>query len=241
MSQHDSSEKSIFGKTGKFQPRDLPGLLASHPATPERLAWRLCQEFCGEDAVSSEAKQELAVGLRAKQLRIDWAVETILRSEMFFSTANLMSRIADPASFLLGPLRSLECLHNPPSALTVADALRRMGLDLFTPPNVGGWPGGRPWLSTRTVLARANAIADLLYGRMNLPPVPVDLAPLLQRHHVGENPSDAIRFLGELFWGGIDGQSIDELLLAVRDEPNRSSQLRRVAMLMLTRRHAHLH
>jgi hypothetical protein len=31
-----------------------------------------------------------------------------------------------------------------------------LGQDLFYPPNVGGWPGGRSWLTTRAVLGRAN-------------------------------------------------------------------------------------
>ena len=241
LSRHDSGAKSIFGKTGQFVPRDLPDLLLSQPAAAKRLAWRLCREFCAEDAVSPAAIDELATGLRANQLSINWAVETILRSELFFNTANLQNRVADPASFLLGPLRSLECQHNPPCTLAVADALRRMGLDLFNPPNVGGWPGGRTWLSTRTVVARANVVADFVHGRLHVPTAPLDLVPFLQRHSVGESLSDAIQFLGSLFWGSIDDRSIDELVLAVRDEPNRSRQLRQVVVMMLTSSQAQFH
>ncbi len=240
-SQHDRGSKTIFGKTGEFQPQDLPDLLAAHPATSQRLAWRLCREFCGENVVDPEAMQELAAGLRANQLRIAWAVETILRSEIFFGATNLHRRVADPASFLLSALRAVECFRDPPSTLAVADALRRMGLDLFAPPNVGGWPGGRAWISTRTVIARHNAIADFVYGRWHFPTAPVDLVPLLQRHHIGDNLPDALRFLGNLFWGDIDGGLMDELSQTVREEPDRSSQLRQLLVMMLTRSQAHLH
>jgi hypothetical protein len=39
-----------------------------------------------------------------------------------------------------------------------------MGQDLFDPPNVGGWPGGRVWISSRTLIARANYAAALVEG-----------------------------------------------------------------------------
>ena len=240
-SQHDSGEKTIFGKTALYRPQDLPDLFVSQTSTSERLAWRLCWEFFGENVVSDEALQELAAGLRANQLRIDGVVETILRSNLFFRVANLRSRIADPASFLICPLRSCECMSNPPSTLAVADSLRRMGLDLLTPPNVGGWPGGRAWLSTRTIVARTSAIADLVSGRWHLPTTPIDLEPLLQRNRVGESLADAIRFLGVLFWGTIDDGLIDAVLQTVRNEPSRSRQLREVVMLLLTRPQAQLH
>jgi hypothetical protein len=42
-----------------------------------------------------------------------------------------------------------------------------MGQPLFAPPNVKGWPGGKNWLNTSTVLARHNFALDL--ASANLP------------------------------------------------------------------------
>jgi hypothetical protein len=39
-----------------------------------------------------------------------------------------------------------------------------MGQDLFDPPNVGGWPGGRTWISSRVLIARSNYVAALIEG-----------------------------------------------------------------------------
>jgi len=89
-----------------------------------------------------QALGELAAGLRAQELDVRWGAETILRSELFFSPANIGSRVCDPVSFLVGPLRALECWRDPPSTLVLAEWVRRMGEDLFYPPNVGGWTGG---------------------------------------------------------------------------------------------------
>ncbi len=40
----------------------------------------------------------------------------------------------------------------------------RMGQDLFYPPNVGGWAGGRSWLSSRGMIARMNFATALAFG-----------------------------------------------------------------------------
>ena len=77
------------------------------------------------------------------------AVETVLRSELFFSDENLHARVADPVGFVVGTVRALERFAPPPSTLLLAEWTARLGQELFYPPNVGGWPGGRGWLSGR--------------------------------------------------------------------------------------------
>jgi uncharacterized protein (DUF1800 family) len=166
---HDAGEKTILHQTGTWNGADVADILLKQPATAERLAWRLTSEFFGENVVSDEAMAELVSHLRSTELDIAEAVEKILRSSLFFSDANINSRICDPVSFLVGPLRSLNCSDSPPSTLLLTEWLRRMGLDLFYPPNAGGWHGGRTWLSTRTVIARTNYAAALVTGRLHHP------------------------------------------------------------------------
>src|SRR5439155_3586783 len=130
---------------------------------------------------------------------IRWAVETILRSELFFSPANIGTRVCDPVSFLIGPLRALECWRQSPSTLVLAEWVSRMGQDLFYPPNVGGWSGSRAWLSTRTTIARANCIAALAAGQLSTPSRPPDLDQLIARHR--HNTAEEATFLPRLLFG----------------------------------------
>jgi hypothetical protein len=51
------------------------------------------------------------------------------------------------------------------SPATLATKLEAMGQPLFAPPNVKGWPGGRNWLNTSTVLARHNFAQAVASGR----------------------------------------------------------------------------
>jgi uncharacterized protein (DUF1800 family) len=94
---------------------------------------------------------ELAGQLRSDGLHIGRGVETILRSELFFSERNLHAQVGNPAGFVVGTVRALERFNRPPSTLLLAEWTGRMGEALFFPPNVGGWPGGRSWLSGRAV------------------------------------------------------------------------------------------
>jgi hypothetical protein len=116
-----------------------------------------------------------------------------------------------------------------------------MGLDLFLPPNVGGWTGGTSWLSTRTVIARTNAILDYLHGRLQLPAAPINLVPLLERHHIGNDPAEMVQFFGKLLWGDIDANLATELEQSASRESDKQQQIRTILETLLTQPRAHLH
>jgi len=220
---HDDGEKEIFGQSGNFTGDDLLKLTLVQPATARRLAWRLTSEFFGEDVVTSPAIDELANQLRSSQLHIGRCVETMLRSELFFSPANIGSRVADPVSFLISPLRALECWRQTPSTLIMAEWVSRMGQNLFYPPNVGGWPGGRAWLSTRTTIARTNYMAALAGGQLTSPPRPPNIESLVKQHTGGAGEANNTKFLSQLLFG--------------RDLPSSTSSV----LELLTSPVAHLH
>ena len=66
------------------------------------------------------------------------------------------------SSYVVGAVRALEMLDPAPSTPVLADWCGRLGQDLFYPPNVGGWPGGRSWITTRSAIGRANFAAALV-------------------------------------------------------------------------------
>src|SRR5262249_5006451 len=94
--QHDEGDKTILGRTGRFDGDEFADLRIAPPATSKRLAWRLCETFLGEGVADDSALAELAEQLRGGGLNIGRAVEMILRSELFFSGRNLHARVIDP-------------------------------------------------------------------------------------------------------------------------------------------------
>lgn len=105
---HDTAEKSIFGQKGRWRGDDVVRMLLELPATSSRLAIRICEQLMGEGAVGQEAVNELATGLRTRDLDVGWAVETVLRSEAFFADRNMRNRILSPAEFVIGSVHALE-------------------------------------------------------------------------------------------------------------------------------------
>jgi len=241
---HDEGVKTILGKTDRFDGDKLADLLLDQPATAHRLAWRLCQRFLGENVADDTAVTELAGRLRSDGLHIGRGVETILRSELFFSERNLHARVSDPAGFVVGTVRALERFGRPPSTLLLSEWTGRMGEELFFPPNVGGWPGGRSWLSGRAVVARANFAAALVEGRLNAgsaADVP-DLRGLAARHGRGNTTENALRFFSELLLGRQLEPAASETIRRVRvaGGGSESERFNQTVALLLSRPEAQL-
>jgi hypothetical protein len=197
---HDDGEKVILGRKARWRADDLLDHLLEHRATAERLAGRLCGLLLGEGAVPAESIQALASGVREHGLDVGWAVETVLRSRTFFGEAQLGNRVAGPVEYVVGAARALELFDAPPSTLVLADWAARLGQDLFYPPNVGGWPGGRAWITTRSVIGRANYAAALAAGDGVGRPK-LDAVGLARRHGRGRDLDDFLAFAGELLLG----------------------------------------
>jgi len=199
--RHDADEKIILGRKGKWTGADLVKMLLEHPATANRLAFRVCELFMGEGTTDKTAVKALADGLRERNLDIGWAVETVLRSRAFFAEANLGRRVLGPVEYVIGAARALELFEPPSSTLVLAEWTARLGQDLFYPPNVGGWPGGRAWLTTRALIGRANYAAALLDGTRVGRPGPMDALALAGRHGHGKDRDRAIAFYTKLLLG----------------------------------------
>jgi uncharacterized protein (DUF1800 family) len=177
-SKHDDGEKTLLGHKGRFSARDLLSILIDLPATARRLASRLCSVFMGERAIDNAGIAALADILRGNKLDIGKTVATVLQSRAFFAEENIGTRVIGPVEFVIGACCALAPRPLLPSTLLLADWTSRLGQELFEPPNVGGWPGGRAWLTPRALVGRANFAASFVEGRPVGLPGPLDAAAL---------------------------------------------------------------
>jgi uncharacterized protein (DUF1800 family) len=84
-------------------------------------------------------------------------------SEHFYDPRIMNQQIKGPVQLAVGAVRSL---NTPVRDLSIlADALDLMGQNLFFPPSVKGWDGGRAWINTSTLYVRQNILAFLLTGK----------------------------------------------------------------------------
>ncbi len=199
--RHDGSEKTILGRKAKYDGAKLLEWLLQQPAMARRVAVKLARQFFGESGVPADAMKQLADGLRERDLHIAWAVETILRSRRFFDGANVRSRILSPVEFVAGAARALELFDPAPSTLAMADWSARTGQDVFDPPNVGGWPGGKQWIHTRSLIARSNYSAALVTGPGSGRNIPYDPVAHAKKHGFGVSAAEVLTFHHRLLFG----------------------------------------
>jgi uncharacterized protein (DUF1800 family) len=239
---HDDGMKTILGRQGPWNGDDLVRQLLEHPATSERLANRLCGLFLGDGAASAAEVTSLAQGLHDHQLGIGWAVATILRSQTFFADAHIGNRVVSPVEYVVNAARALELIDPAPSTLVLADWAARLGQDLFYPPNVGGWPGGRAWITTRAVIGRANYAAALVAGNPVGRPA-FDALAFAQRHGRGGDLDDTLAFFSELLLGSRLSPAAwsDRLTTALNPgDDARPETMRKAVALILARPEAQL-
>jgi uncharacterized protein (DUF1800 family) len=232
--QHDDGEKIILGRRGTWTGTDLVAILLEHPATAERLAWRICDTFLGEGDSGADGIGALASGLRDRDLDIGWAVGTVLRSRAFHERPGLVGRVVSPVEFVIGAVRALELFDPAPSTLLLAEWVTRLGQDLFYPPNVGGWPGGRSWLWTGALIGRANFAAALAGGRHIGLSGPPDVLALTERLGFGRDLEAVTAFAaGALL--GVDARKdrYDRLEGARPSGMAESDAARRILVLVL--------
>jgi uncharacterized protein (DUF1800 family) len=211
---HDDGTKTLLGRTGRWTGDDVVRILLEQPTTAERLAWRLCDLFLGERVVDVAAQAALAAGLRDHRLDVGWAVATILRSRTFFAAANLGSRVSGPVEHVVGAVRALGLVRPAPTCVVLGEWAALLGQDLFQPPNVGGWPGGRAWLTTQALVGRANYAVALAAGELWADGTPPDLLDLARRHAGAKDLDGVLTFFGRLLTGAEPARAWRRRLLA---------------------------
>jgi uncharacterized protein (DUF1800 family) len=212
--RHDRDTKTLLGKTGPLTGDDVLAAVIKHPATARRITERLCRTFVGEAKVTDAELDSFAHALQDHDLNIGWAVETLLRSRLFFSDASLHQRVAGPVEWAVGAVRALELTNPPPSTLLLAEWTTRMGQELFYPPNVGGWMEGRAWLGSQATIARANFAAALVEGRMWHPNRQTDLPKMVNHYRPTNDLEESVAWTADLLWGKADPAAIAQVVSA---------------------------
>ncbi|HET6425527.1 MAG TPA: DUF1800 domain-containing protein [Planctomycetaceae bacterium] len=156
-SQHDDTAKTVFGKTGRYDGQAIIDLCLDHPACPKFLAFKLLRTFVTTEP--SGPQVERIAGLFVKH---DLAFAPVLRevcsSDEFYAAEVRGSIIKSPVELILGTLRPLcERIRWP----AVRDLAAQLGQDVFAPPSVKGWDGGRQWVHATAWIQRWNFLSDV--------------------------------------------------------------------------------
>jgi uncharacterized protein (DUF1800 family) len=153
---HDYGVKTVLGQSGNFDGDDVLDILLAQPETAEFVTRKLWREFVAPNPDEAEVAR-IAKLFRESHYDIKVALEKVLTSDAFYSPANRGVLVKSPVELVVGTLRQFGL--TPANATPFAIAAAAMGQNLFSPPNVKGWPGQEAWINSSTLLARKQFLA----------------------------------------------------------------------------------
>ena len=164
---YDQNSKRIFGRTGMFDGDDFVELIFQRQPVSTFVPWKL-HRYLVNDTLEVDRKIDAAVRrMGAVFRRANWELRPMLRellmSKHFYAPENRSSIIKSPVQLAVQAIRSL---GTPVRDIRrVNQACGFMGQELFQPPSVKGWEGGRKWINTSTLFVRQNLLVYLVTGR----------------------------------------------------------------------------
>jgi uncharacterized protein (DUF1800 family) len=166
---HDDTEKTFLGQSGRFNGEDVIDIIVKEPATARFICRPLYTFFVADEPqvpswTSEPARDEEALELMmdafaASDYDIKAVLRTIFTSE-FFKKARF-AKIKSPTEVVAGTLKMVGEFKFPDyGLLQIGKEPTYMGQSLLDPPSVEGWHTGNEWINSGSLLARINFVAD---------------------------------------------------------------------------------
>ena len=89
-------------------------------------------------------------------------LEYVFTADWFYDEKNTGNLVKSPVEFLVGLSRQFYITYDKPEVLLQFQKV--LGQVLFYPPNVAGWPGGRNWIDSSSLMYRLKIPSTLLDG-----------------------------------------------------------------------------
>ncbi|AEI48130.1 DUF1800 domain-containing protein [Runella slithyformis] len=161
---HDEGTKTIFGKSGNYRGEDVLDMLLSTRKTAYYLSTKLYRHFVNEN-VDREHVEAMAKRFYKSDYDIADLMKYVFSADWFYHSANVGALIKSPVDYIAGLQRTLhvDFIDKAPVLYTQ----KIWGQVLFNPPNVAGWPGGKAWIDSSSLLSRLQMPQILFRNTMN--------------------------------------------------------------------------
>lgn len=230
--EHDGGTKRLLGEPGPWALDDVLRIACAHPATSRNLARVLYRGLVSEADEPDDALLEPLAEALGPRRDVARAVETILRSNLFYSPLADHRLLKSPVGLAVGLARSFEgVVPTRPLGRDLAD----LGQDLGQPPTTAGWVGGTTWINTATWIGRANLVAALIAGQGSYGGK-LDPSKVLRRQGVSDPESVARRLVHLLVAGDSDRSLIESITRMIAAGPGDPAGRIRAAVLVIAQR-----
>jgi len=237
---HDAGAKTVLGI--RFAPgggidegERMIHVLAHHPATAHRIAYKLCQRLVADEPppalVARVAKKFLATDGDLRQ-----TVRAVIESPEFWSPASYRAKVKSPFEYTISAVRAVNAQITDPTP--IARALQQIGEPLYgAQPPTGYSDKADVWINTGALMNRLNFALSLASNK--LPGVHGDVVALIPAGQAAD-ASHSVEALALALTGGNlteETRSIIKSRIVERKAPSEdpwdNTQLPTVAGLIL--------
>jgi uncharacterized protein (DUF1800 family) len=158
---HDDGQKTFMGKTGNFTGEDILNILLERKETAHFVCNKLYKYLVNEvpDPAHVNAMADV---FYTSNYEIKPLLEYVFTASWFYDDKNTGNLVKSPVEFLVGLSRQFYVTYDKPEILLQFQKV--LGQVLFYPPNVAGWPGGRNWIDSSSLMYRLKIPSTLLNG-----------------------------------------------------------------------------
>jgi uncharacterized protein (DUF1800 family) len=179
---HDNSEKTFLGETGRWDGEDIVNIICQQPGTARFLSRHMYNFFVADEVPvpswrMTPPKDKEAIAALEKAYfdsgyEIKAMLQTLFTSDFFKADSARFARVANPAEMVAGLMRMVGEHRGEikPGLFQISQEPKYMGMDLMNPPTVEGWHTGHEWIDSGTLVERINFASQYL-GRTDLPGV----------------------------------------------------------------------
>ena len=168
---HDGSEKTFLGESGRFDGGEIIDIIVRQPATARFVARHLYNFFVADEAQvpawdtvpprDPEAVDTLVKAYMDSGGDMRSVMRTLLNSQ-FFKEAQFQ-RVKSPVELVVGVLKLVDTnLFPDTNMMSYPTATSVMGQQLLNPPTVEGWHTGKEWIDGGTLNERVNFAVNLV-------------------------------------------------------------------------------
>jgi len=158
---HDDSDKTFLGKTGNFEGEDIINALLAKRETAHFISNKLYKYLVNEIPDPTHVNAMADIFYNANY-EIKPLLEYVFTADWFYNDNNTGNLIKAPVEFLVGLNRQFYISYQKPEVMLLFE--RALGQVLFYPPNVAGWPGGRNWIDSSSLMYRLKIASTVLDG-----------------------------------------------------------------------------
>jgi uncharacterized protein (DUF1800 family) len=150
--QHDTGSKTVLGRTGNFDGDDIIDILLEEKQTARYIVIKIWRFFVNETIADGEQIEWLAKRFYSSGYNIKSLMQDIFSAGWFYEAQNIGAKIKSPVELMVGMRRMVPMLMENEEVQLYLQ--RVLGQILFYPPNVAGWPGGRQWIDSSSLMLR---------------------------------------------------------------------------------------